>query len=69
MFIIKGKKNGILWDTEKNKPLIKFVDGKASTENRNIAEKLQKMGFEVDGLKVETKTDNDKQPTQRKKKE
>ena len=75
MFIITGKKHGIVWDTEENKPLIKFLDGKAETNDRKTAEKLKKLGFKVDGLSdnkpIEPElrsSEGDKTPTQRKKK-
>lgn len=77
MFIITDSKNpkriGILWDKSKNKPLIKFSDGKATTESRDIAEKLQKLGFKVDGLSdnkpIETNTEEVVKPTRNRKKE
>ena len=47
MFIISGKKHGIVWDAEEHKPLIKFLDGKAETNDRKTAEKLKKLGFKV----------------------
>ena len=74
MFIISGKKHGIVWDAEEHKPLIKFLDGKAETNDRKTAEKLKKLVFKVDGLisdnkPIEPKTsEGDNKPTQRKKK-
>lgn len=71
MFIITGKKYGIVWDAKNNKPLIKFTDGKATTEDLKIAEKLQKLGYKVEGLpddnkQVKTDTDNaGSKPTQK----
>lgn len=55
MFIITGKDNGIVWDAKLNKPLIRFTNGKAETENQKIAEKLQKLGYKVDGLPDDNK--------------
>lgn len=49
MFTVTGKKNGILWDAETNKPLIKFVKGKAETEDEVIAKKLLDKGYSVEG--------------------
>lgn len=48
MYRVTGKKNGILWDNEKNKPLAKFVRGEFITEDAEIAEKLKGMGYEVE---------------------
>ena len=44
MFTITGKKAGIVWDAEHNKPLIKFVDGKAETADATVANKLRALG-------------------------
>ena len=49
MYTITGKKAGIVWDTEHNKPLIKFVDGKAETADVTVAEKLRALGYAVEG--------------------
>lgn len=49
MFTITGKKAGIVWDAEHNKPLIKFVDGKAETADATVAEKLRALGYTVEG--------------------
>lgn len=49
MFIITGRKNGIIWDFEKDKPLIKFTDGKAETADETVALKLHNMGYMVKG--------------------
>jgi hypothetical protein len=51
MFIIKKKPNtpNMVWDTEKNKPLCKFVVGLFETNDTYIAEKLKTMGYEVTG--------------------
>ena len=48
MFKITGKKVGIVWDAQNNKPLIKFVDGEAETNDE--AEPISKMT--VEELKV-----------------
>ena len=34
MFKITGKENGVIWDTNKNKPLIKFKKGVAVTKDK-----------------------------------
>ena len=49
MFTITGKKSGIVWDAKHNKPLIKFVDGKAETADETVAERLRAMGYTVEG--------------------
>lgn len=49
MFKITGKKAGIIWDAEHDKPLIKFVDGVAETNDESVAIKLRDMGYSVDG--------------------
>lgn len=49
MFVITGKANGILWDAENNKALIKFMKGKAETEDEAVAKKLLDMGYSVEG--------------------
>lgn len=48
MFKITGKKAGIVWDSVNNKPMIKFVDGVAETNDEAIAIKLRDMGYDVD---------------------
>lgn len=48
MFKITGKKVGIVWDVQNNKPLIKFVNGEAETNDE--AEPISKMT--VEELKV-----------------
>lgn len=47
MFKITGKKVGIVWDAKNNKPLIKFVNGEAETNDEAVAKKLQDMGYAV----------------------
>lgn len=49
MFKIKGKENGVVWDVNLNKPLIKFKNGVAETEEKIVAERLKEMGFIVEG--------------------
>lgn len=60
MFIITDSKNpkkhGILWDAKAKQPLIKFSNGKATTDDKAIADKLQKLGFKV----VDDKVNDDK---------
>ena len=48
MFKIIGKENGVIWDTNKNKPLIKFKKGAAITKDKEVAEQLKTMGFIVE---------------------
>ena len=59
MFKITGKKAGIVWDAQNNKPLIKFVDGEAETNDEAVAKKLQDMGYAVDG---EAETNDEAEP-------
>lgn len=51
MFTITDKKNskkhGLIWDAKSKQPLIKFVKGQAATEDKAVAEKLTKLGYEV----------------------
>ena len=49
MFTITGMKAGIVWDAEHNKPLIRFVNGVATTTDKAIATKLEKLGYTVEG--------------------
>ena len=57
MFKIIGKENGVIWDTNKNKPLIKFKKGVAVTKDKEVAEQLKTMGFivenEIQGNQIE----------------
>ena len=59
MFKITGKENGVIWDTNKNKPLIKFKKGVAVTKDKEVAEQLKTMGFivenETEGNQLEDK--------------
>ena len=59
MFKIIGKENGVIWDTNKNKPLIKFKKGVAVTKDKEVAEQLKTMGFivenETEGNQIEDK--------------
>ena len=47
MFKITGKENGVIWDTNNNKPLIKFKKGVAVTKDKEVAEQLKTMCFSV----------------------
>lgn len=49
MFTITGKKAGIIWDVEQNKPLVKFTNGIAETTCEAVAVKLRDMGYKVEG--------------------
>ena len=57
MFKITGKENGVIWDTNNNKPLIKFKKGVAVTKDKEVAEQLKTMGFivenEIQGNQIE----------------
>lgn len=45
-----------LWDAKAKQPLIKFSHGKATTDDKTLADKLQKLGFKV----VDNKVNDDK---------
>lgn len=49
MFKVTGKKNGVIWDGEKNRPLATFRGGVFLTEDQRVAEKLKAMGLTVEG--------------------
>lgn len=49
MFTITGRKNGVIWDGEKDRPLAIFKNGIFTTEDQAVAEKLKAMGLEVKG--------------------
>lgn len=51
------KKHGLVWDAKAKEPLIKFVKGKAVTDNKTLADKLQKMGYTVAEEKEKEKDD------------
>ena len=59
MFKIIGKENGVIWDTNNNKPLVKFKKGVAVTKDKGVAEQLKTMGFivekETEGNQIEDK--------------
>lgn len=55
MYTVKG--HGIVWDAEKNKPLIRFEDGVATTEDEATASKLKALGYEVDEMETPAETD------------
>ena len=56
MFKIIGKENGVIWDTNNNKPLIKFKKGVAVTKDKGVAEQLKTMGFIVEN-EIQGKTE------------
>lgn len=45
--IKKEKTSNIIWDSNKNRPLCKFVNGVCETKDKSIAEKMKKMGYKV----------------------
>lgn len=49
MYKVYGKKNEMIWDAETDSPLIRFTDGVAETDDANVAKKLQKLGYKVEG--------------------
>lgn len=69
MFTITGKKAGIVWDAEHNKPLIKFVDGKAETADVTVAEKLRALGYIVEGGNAPSPTEPKKKKASQKNQE
>lgn len=64
MFKIIGKENGVIWDTNKNKPLIKFKNGVAVTKDKEVAEQLKTMGFIVENEIQGNQTEDDKNEAQ-----
>lgn len=46
---MKAYGNGIIWDGENNRPLIRFKDGVAEVDNNETAERLICAGVEVEG--------------------
>ena len=64
MFKITGKENGVIWDTNKNKPLIKFKKGVAVTKDKEVAEQLKTMGFIVENEIQGNQTEHDKNEAQ-----
>ena len=64
MFKIIGKENGVIWDTNKNKPLIKFKKGVAVTKDKEVAEQLKTMGFIVENEIQGNQTEDDKNEAQ-----
>ena len=64
MFKITGKENGVIWDTNKNKPLIKFKNGVAVTKDKEVAEQLKTMGFIVENEIQGNQTEHDKNEAQ-----
>lgn len=55
MYVITDKRNakkhGIIWDAEKSKVLIRFENGKATTDDSDVATKLTTLGFTVKEVK------------------
>ena len=64
MFKITGKENGDIWDTNNNKPLIKFKKGVAVTKDKEVAEQLKTMGFIVENETEGNQTEDDKNEAQ-----
>ena len=64
MFKITGKENGVIWDTNKNKPLIKFKKGAAITKDKEVAEQLKTMGFIVENETQGNQIEDEKNETQ-----
>lgn len=47
--------NGVVWDSNKNKALCKFVKGEYETKNAYEIEYLLSKGYDNDGVQEETK--------------
>lgn len=41
--------NGVVWDAENNKPLVRFAGGVFETTDKHIADKLIALGYKHDG--------------------
>ena len=52
MYTITKKKGSanIIWDPKAEKPLCKFTQGFFSTSDKDIADRLAKLGHKVEGL-------------------
>lgn len=48
MFTVYGSYNTIVWDTDKDQPLIEFCDGVATVKDKATADKLKALGFNVE---------------------
>jgi hypothetical protein len=50
MYIVKNKAKSpkTVWDKKENKPLLTFKGGLFETEDKTIADKAKKLGYEVD---------------------
>jgi hypothetical protein len=42
---VKGSLETVVWDPEKGKPLAEFVNGFFKTKNKEVAQKLTKLGY------------------------
>ncbi len=51
----KAKGTGMVWDNEKNVPLCEFKGGVFETEDKKVADKLERMGYEVTGESIAKK--------------
>ena len=60
MFKITGKENGVIWDTNNNKLLIKFKKGMAVTKDKEVAEQLKTMGFIVENETQDNQMEDEK---------
>ena len=49
MYKAYGIKNEIIWDAEFDRPLIRFTEGVAETDDANVAKKLKDLGYKVEG--------------------
>lgn len=61
VYMITFYGSGVVWDSERNKPLVRFVNGKYSTNDPAIAEKLfmkYKYSGEYSGFTEPKSTDN-----------
>ena len=55
MYKATGRKGGIVWDTDNNRPLARFVDGLYQTGDIKTAQKLKALGYSVEGLEEKPK--------------
>lgn len=55
MYTVHGVANKTVWDKDKHKVLARFKDGLFKTDNKDIADKLEKLGYDVkEGEKMVT---------------
>ena len=64
MYIVKNKAKSpkTVWDKKDNKPLLTFKGGLFETEDKAIADKAKKLGYEVDKVNSPEAPEDPKAP-------